>query len=173
MAARGLSWLTLLFRQAFSERQLIEPERYAFVNAMFGAILVLAAAVIYAELQGRRLWPALILVSVGVLLLAGLIVRRLRPGGLPMVLGLHGVVLAGSGALLAGDTMMSALAAPPLTTFRYGPGLILILLTYGSLLLAMLLRGQWVGWVRRSGFFAGLLLELGAAGSLLWRVFGA
>ncbi len=167
-------WFTTLFVAAFARRPSIAPRTYARCNLGVGALLLALALLLVLErgpAAGHAL-SALVLAGAGLALGTAMLAERRGPEALARTLRAHGALFLLLALGLAVSSVHWALTAPPLSAFAYGPGLALTLCTWGTLQL-----GEFGPWPERSrslrlaGVWAGILLELAVAASLLWRAF--
>lgn len=150
-----------LVAQVFSERDLIDAGTYAAYNIFVGLILIGAAVLVLVEPHLGPIALAVALGIAGLAMVAALPVAFLWPRAISGLLGAHGVLFILLALSLAGDSIRWALLAPPLSSFRYLPGLIVVALTYGGLQVAIF--GPRVANARRiriASLTIGVLAEL-------------
>jgi hypothetical protein len=154
-------WLTALFAEVFATRPSIPEGRYLMLNAFGGLFLLLLAALILGEPRGAGRSAAFALGASGFVLEISLLVSTIWRSLTPRLLAFHGFLLVSLALASAITSIDWALQAPPLSPFRYAPGLILVLMTYGMLQVAAF--GPWTRGgrqIRLAGVVAGLVCEL-------------
>jgi hypothetical protein len=161
---------TALFAEVFSDAPRVPAGRYAVYNAVLGGFLLLLATIQFLEPERWSSASAIGLGSVGLLLQSGIVVSTLRSDMPPRVLLFSGLLL---GALTVAFTISSiewAWRAPPLSPFRYMPGVVLLLGVYGALQVAAS-RPSWQHAKRLKlvGLCVSLLCELAVMAALIVR----
>jgi hypothetical protein len=159
-----------LVAQVFSERELIDPGTYAAYNIFVGLILVGAAVLVLVEPRVGPIALAVALGIAGLTMVAALPVAYLLPRATIGLLCAHGVLFILLALSLAGESIRWALLAPPLSSFRYLPGLIVAALTYGGLQVAVF-GPRWANArrIRVASLTIGVLAELAVALALIVR----
>ena len=173
-ATGSLSRVSDLFRQVFADREIISPGTYCAYNAFAGVILLAAAVLMRVEHSFGSARAAAVAAVAGVVLLSAIPVALRRPTAVPTLLAIDGLLFALLAVWLAADGIRWALLPAPRPAFRYLPGLILILFTYGGLQLSGF--GPWrvrARQVRIGALIAGLVLDLGVGAVLLGTVLGS
>lgn len=158
--------------QVFSPREIIPPGTYCAYNAFAGIILLVAAILVHIEPGWGTTAGAAALGLVALVMMSAIPVALLRPAAVPALLVLQGSLFILLGLAFAADCVRWALFAPPLRPFRYAPGLVLVIVTYGALQAAGF--GPSAARARRlriAGLVAGILCELLVAGALAFRAF--
>jgi len=162
MSARPASFLRDLFAQLWSDRPRIDAGRWCATNAFIGAILLGGAMALRfsgpPNLLGAR-GQAVVVASAGALLLAALL-PLVRPGLVPALLAVDGLIVAGLTVGFAIACVAWARTSAGTRSFRYLPGLITAGSTYGAALWADFgpARAHPRPW-RLAGFLVGLALE--------------
>jgi hypothetical protein len=168
-SARPASFLTDLIAQVFSDRAHIDAERYCSYNGFLGLLLLLGAFAF--RLSGP---PAALagpsfafVVASALVLIAALLVPLLRPGLVPALLAVQGMVIVALTLGFAVACAAWAIGTPATHGFRYMPGIIGVGATYGAALWADFgpPRARPRPW-RLAGFIAGIVLEV-VVGALL------
>jgi hypothetical protein len=167
-----LGWVTDLFAQVFSTREIIPPGQYCAYNA-FAGIILLGAAFLIGIGSGSGSGSVGIAVALGVtglVMISGVPGALFRAGTVPRLLVFQGSLFVLLAFAYTVDSVKWAFLAPRFSPFRYAPGLALVLLTYGGLQVAGF--GRWTGTRRRfrvACLIAGVLCELLIGSALLLR----
>jgi hypothetical protein len=166
---RPVSFLTELIAQVFSDRARIDAERYCSYNGFLGLLLLGSACALRLSTPPRVLGaPSFaFVVASALVLIAALVVPLLRPGLVPALLAVQGVVIV---ALTFGFALACAawaIGTPATHAFGYLPGIIALGATYGAALWADYgpPRARPRPW-RLAGLIAGAVLEV-LVGALL------
>ena len=160
-ARSGFAWLTALFAAAFAERPKIPTSTYVLCNSIAGLVVVALGVLMLAESK-YTLLVGLGIVASGSVLCVGALFHRAGPAALAKALTVQGFTIALQSAVIFFTSVHWALKAPPASPFRYAPGLVLVMSTYATLLLAVF--GPWPQQSRRirlAGVCTGAVLELG------------
>jgi hypothetical protein len=164
------SFLNDLLTQVFSDRSRIDAERYCSYNGFLG--LLLLAGGLALRVSGppnpRGNFGFAIIMSSAVALIAAFIVPLARPGFVPRLLALQGLLILGLTLGFALACGAWALGHFETRSFGYLPGLITVGTMYGS--------AQWADfgpprarprpW-RLAGFIMGVVLDALVAALLL------
>jgi hypothetical protein len=166
--------MTAVFAQIWSDRAVINVGQFCAYNAAiglgaFGLGLVSWIAPVSAPAEASAL-----LLGLGLLLLAGLPFASAAPAAVSRVLFAHGLLITGT-ALFGSMWSIAYLLRPAATahSFRYVPGLTLVLVSYGMLQVGLF--GPWPQHsrkLRRFGFLLGLVNDLMLSAVLVWRLWG-
>ena len=166
---RPPSFMTDLIAQVFSDRAHIDAGRYCSYNGFLGLLLLGGAfALRLSGPPGALGGPGSAFVFASALVLsAALFVPPLRPGLVPALLAVQGVVIVAVTLAFALACAACAIGTPAIHAFRYMPGIIGVGATYGAALWADFgpPRARPRPW-RLAGFIAGVVLEV-VVGALL------
>ena len=160
-----------LFRQVFSDREIISPGSYCAYNAFAGVILLAAAGLMLVEPEFGSMRAALSAGLAGLVLLSAIPVALRRPTAVDGLLIVHGLLFVLLGLWFAVDSIRWAFLAAHRGSFRYAPGLTLVLFTYGTLQLSR--SGLWSTrgrMLRIAALTVGVAFEVVVGAALLLRV---
>ena len=156
--ARGWpSILRRLFGEIFADRPTLPISTYQGVNAGIGLLLAAGAGVFWAESNSLSAGPVWVVAGV-VFWWLSLLLSLARPTAVRLVLASQGVTLGVLALALTVHTVVWGLTASEDGSFRYGPGVVLVVTTYGMLLVGTF--GVGTRRVRQLGLWLGLACEL-------------
>ena len=136
-----MGWLTKLFRALFSDANVIAPGTFLRLNGFIGVVGVLTSVLLAVGVEPPRPLSATLTGIAALVLCAGTAIRAARPVTQNSVLAIHGATFTMLAMGFAWVSLRWALRGPPLSSFRYAPGVIFVPLTYGALQLATF--GPW------------------------------
>lgn len=163
-----------LFRQVFSDGDIITPGAYCAYNAFAGIILLAAAVLMRVEPRFGSPHASVAAALAGIVLIAAVPIALRRPRAAPKLLFGHGMLFLLLAISLAADAIGWARLPAPRGAFRYAPGLTLVLSTYGGLQVAAF--GSWrsrARLIRIGALAAGVIAEIVVGIVLLRSVFAA